>query len=45
MMVTLYEKLNYNFIRDIMPVAGIIRFPLVMVVNIGSAILVTNILM
>jgi tripartite-type tricarboxylate transporter receptor subunit TctC len=30
---TLYEKLNYNFIRDIMPVAGIIRFPLVMVVN------------
>ena len=42
---TLYEKLNYNFIRDIMPVAGIIRFPLVMVVNIGSAILVTNILM
>ena len=26
-------------------VAGIIRFPLVMVVNIGSAILVTNILM
>ena len=43
---TLYEKLSYNFIRDIMPVvAGIIRFPLVMVVNIGSAILVTNILM
>jgi tripartite-type tricarboxylate transporter receptor subunit TctC len=30
---TLYEKLNYNFVRDIMPVAGIIRFPLVMVVN------------
>ena len=43
---TLYDKLSYNFIRDIMPVvAGIIRFPLVMVVNIGSAILVTNILM
>ncbi len=30
---TLYEKLNYNFIRDIAPVAGIIRFPFVMVVN------------
>ena len=42
---TLYDKLNFDFIRDIMPVAGIIRFPLVMVVNIGSAILVTNILM
>jgi tripartite-type tricarboxylate transporter receptor subunit TctC len=32
---TLYEKLNYNFIRNIMPVAGIIRFPLVMVVNLS----------
>jgi tripartite-type tricarboxylate transporter receptor subunit TctC len=30
---TLYEKLNFNFIRDITPVAGIIRTPLVMVVN------------
>jgi len=30
---TLYEKLNFNFIRDIAPVAGIIRFPNVMVVN------------
>jgi tripartite-type tricarboxylate transporter receptor subunit TctC len=30
---TLYEKLNYNFIRDIAPVAGLIRFPNVMVVN------------
>jgi tripartite-type tricarboxylate transporter receptor subunit TctC len=30
---TLYEKLNFNFIRDISPVAGIIRTPLVMVVN------------
>jgi tripartite-type tricarboxylate transporter receptor subunit TctC len=30
---TLYEKLNYNFIRDIAPVAGIVRLPLVMVVN------------
>jgi tripartite-type tricarboxylate transporter receptor subunit TctC len=30
---TLYEKLNYNFIRDIAPVAGISREPDVMVVN------------
>ena len=30
---TLYEKLNFNFIRDIAPVAGIIREPIVMVVN------------
>jgi tripartite-type tricarboxylate transporter receptor subunit TctC len=30
---TLYEKLGFNFIRDIAPVAGIIRFPLVMQVN------------
>jgi tripartite-type tricarboxylate transporter receptor subunit TctC len=30
---TLYEKLSYNFIRDIAPVAGLIRFPNVMVVN------------
>jgi tripartite-type tricarboxylate transporter receptor subunit TctC len=30
---TLYEKLNYNFIRDTDPVAGLIRFPNVMVVN------------
>ena len=30
---TLYEKLNFNFIRDIAPVAGIIRVPNVMVVN------------
>ena len=30
---TLYEKLNFNFIRDIAPVAGIIRTPLVMEVN------------
>ena len=30
---TLYDKLNFNFIRDIAPVAGIIRVPLVMVVN------------
>ena len=30
---TLYEKLNYNFIRDIAPVAGIIRVPNVMEVQ------------
>ncbi len=26
---TLYDKLNFNFIRDIAPVAGIVRSPLV----------------
>jgi len=30
---TLYDNLNYNFIRDIAPVASIIRTPLVMEVN------------
>jgi tripartite-type tricarboxylate transporter receptor subunit TctC len=30
---TLYEKLNFDFIRDIAPVACIIRTPLIMVVN------------
>ena len=30
---TLYDNLTFNFIRDIMPVAGIIRAPLVLVVN------------
>jgi tripartite-type tricarboxylate transporter receptor subunit TctC len=30
---TLYEKLNFNFIRDIAPIASIIREPNVMVVN------------
>ena len=30
---TLYEKLNFNFIRDIAPVASIVREPNVMVVN------------
>jgi tripartite-type tricarboxylate transporter receptor subunit TctC len=30
---TLYEKLNFNFIRDIAPVGSTIRGPLVMVVN------------
>ena len=29
----LYEKLNFDFIRDIVPVAGIMRTPLVMEVN------------
>ena len=32
---TLYEKLKYNLIRDIAPVAGIIRVPLVMQVNLS----------
>jgi tripartite-type tricarboxylate transporter receptor subunit TctC len=32
---TLYEKLNYDFIRDMAPVAGLIRFPNVMEVNPG----------
>jgi tripartite-type tricarboxylate transporter receptor subunit TctC len=30
---TLYDKLNFSFIRDIAPVAGIMRVPNVMVVN------------
>jgi tripartite-type tricarboxylate transporter receptor subunit TctC len=30
---TLYDKLNYNFIRDIAPVASVTRYPYVMVVN------------
>ena len=30
---TLYDKLNYNFIRDIAPVAAIIQLPLVLVLN------------
>ena len=30
---TLYEKLNFNFLEEIEPVAGIIRFPNVVVVN------------
>jgi tripartite-type tricarboxylate transporter receptor subunit TctC len=30
---TLYEKLNFNFIRDIAPIASIMRVPNVMVVN------------
>jgi tripartite-type tricarboxylate transporter receptor subunit TctC len=30
---TLYERLNYNFIRDVAPIASISREPLAMVVN------------
>jgi tripartite-type tricarboxylate transporter receptor subunit TctC len=30
---TLYDKLNFNFMRDIAPVAGLIRSPNLMVVN------------
>ena len=30
---TLYDKLNFAFIRDITPVAGLTRIPIVMVVN------------
>src|SRR6267154_1437158 len=30
---TLYEKLNFNFIRDIAPVAGIIRVPMVILLH------------
>jgi tripartite-type tricarboxylate transporter receptor subunit TctC len=30
---TLYDNLNYNFVRDIVPVAGIVRSPLIMEVN------------
>ena len=32
---TLYEKLSYNFIRDIAPVASISRVPNVMVVPLS----------
>jgi tripartite-type tricarboxylate transporter receptor subunit TctC len=30
---TFYEKLNFNFIADILPIAGLMRVPQVMVVN------------
>jgi tripartite-type tricarboxylate transporter receptor subunit TctC len=30
---TLYDKLNFNFLRDIAPVAGVMLYPLVMQVN------------
>ena len=32
---TLYKNLNFNFMRDIQPVAGVIRVPTVMLVNPG----------
>jgi tripartite-type tricarboxylate transporter receptor subunit TctC len=32
---TLYDNLNFNFIRDIAPVASVIRYPHVMVVNLS----------
>jgi tripartite-type tricarboxylate transporter receptor subunit TctC len=32
---SLYDKLSYNFIRDIAPVAGVMRVPLVMEVNLS----------
>ena len=31
--IALYDKLNFNYIRDIAPIAGIIRYPFVMVIN------------
>ena len=34
---TLYEKLNFNFLRDIAPVAGTARAPYVLVVNNDAA--------
>ena len=30
---SLYEKLDFNFIRDIAPVAGLVRLPLVLIVH------------
>ena len=33
---TLYDKLNFDFVRDIAPVVGIARVPLVIVVNPSS---------
>jgi tripartite-type tricarboxylate transporter receptor subunit TctC len=30
---TLYERLNFDFIRDLAPIAGVVRVPLVMAVN------------
>jgi tripartite-type tricarboxylate transporter receptor subunit TctC len=32
---TLYDNLSFNFIHDIAPVAGIVRYPYVMVVNLS----------
>ena len=30
---TLYEKLDFDFIRDITPIAGVVRLPMVLMVN------------
>src|SRR5262252_4579922 len=32
---SLYDKLNFNFLRDIAPIAGLIRAPLAMLVNVS----------
>jgi tripartite-type tricarboxylate transporter receptor subunit TctC len=32
---TLYDKLSFNFIRDVTPIAGILRTPEIMVVNLS----------
>ena len=32
---TLYEKLNFDFIRDVAPVAGIIRVPMIVLLNLS----------
>ena len=31
--VSVYQKLDYNFLRDFAPVGGIVRFPMVLLVN------------
>src|SRR4051812_34791801 len=33
---TLYDKLSFNFIRDIAPIVGVMRVPLIMIVNPSS---------
>src|SRR5262245_26780310 len=33
--MTLYAELHFNFVRDIAPIAGVIRFPNLMVVNLS----------
>jgi tripartite-type tricarboxylate transporter receptor subunit TctC len=35
---TLYENLNYNFLRDIAPIASVNRIPLILEVNPGLAV-------
>src|SRR4029078_13685383 len=35
---TLYDKLSFNFIRDVAPVASIVRKPLIMLVNPSLAV-------